>query len=275
MKSERGSGSGQQSVLGFGLRRVLGLALASAALLFAAPACKPREVLSAADPDARRDKAEPLALGGSYKDTLSFKESDAADWKAIEVPEAGRLRVVVYFGNPACFCQVELYDPAGKRVAAHSDIGTQPRADLVVEKAAGGRYLLKFSAKYEGDFSAYLVEPLFYAAPKPKAAPVDDDPGGDEEPPDEPPITAAAPEPSALEVKILKIAPGRTGYQLLTLDKGSADGVTLGAQGLIEGLDDGEFRVTKVEEKSSQAETAVSAKTLKGRTRGAIKLKRQ
>ena len=33
VNSSRGSGSGQQSVLGVGLRRVLGLALASAALL--------------------------------------------------------------------------------------------------------------------------------------------------------------------------------------------------------------------------------------------------
>ena len=38
--------------------------------------------------------------------------------------------------------------------------------------------------------------------------------------------------------------------------------------------DDGEFRVIKVDEKSSQAETAVSAKALKGKTRGAIKLKK-
>src|SRR5205814_1856191 len=121
-------------------------------LVLALAGCPHNGAQQAADPDSRRDKAEVVPLGGSSEDALNVKSGDASDWKAIDVTEPGKLRLVVTFGNPSCFCQVELLDPGGKVVSTHKDIGSHPRIELIIDKATPGRYLLHFSAKYEGDF---------------------------------------------------------------------------------------------------------------------------
>jgi hypothetical protein len=229
---------------------------------------------SATDPDSRRDKAEVIAIGGSAKDSLNVKESDSADWKAIELSEEGKLRVVVTFGNRSCFCQVELYDPAGKKLATHKDIDSRPRIDLVVDKATPGRYLLRFSARYEGDFSGYLVEPVFRASARPTPVEVATEPEEPTEPKESPETTPAVAEAPGLSAKITKSKPGSPGFLVLTLNKGSDDGLAEGDQGLIDGLEGGELRVIKVEKKSAQAETAVTAKTLKGHSTVTIKVKK-
>lgn len=234
------------------------------------------------DPDSAQEKAEAVPLGGRVQDKLEFSTPsgdplDGIDWKAIDIPEAGKLRVTVLFGNPVCFCSVELFDPKGKSLQLHKEIKKEPRVDLVVAEAKPGRYLLKFSAKYAGDVSEYLVEPVFAAAPKPvkSSEPDDEDPvtpvaGSDPKPSE----TPAAVTESTLVATITKSKPGRAGYLLLTLDKGSADGLAEGTQGVISGVANGELRVTKVEANTAQAETAVSAKALKGHNEVTLTIKK-
>src|SRR5690606_28708676 len=134
---------------------------------------------------------------------------------AIDVPEEGKLRVVVYFGNRSCFCRVDLFDPNGKRLATHTDIGSRPRTDLLVENARPGRYFLRFSARYDGDFSAYFVEPVFYAAAQPKAPVVDEpeeDPFSTENDSSDTNNIATEEEPQVIEASIIKSRAGKPGY---------------------------------------------------------------
>jgi hypothetical protein len=120
------------------------------------------------DADAKKTAPTMLSLGESTVDELRVQTGDATDWKALDLREEGKLRFVIYFGNPACFCQVELFDPNGNKLETYQDVGQTPRRDLIVENAKPGRYYLHFSAKYEPDFSSYMVESLFY--PMKKAA---------------------------------------------------------------------------------------------------------
>jgi hypothetical protein len=214
------------------------------------------------DPDSKKSKAQVVQVDSQVKDSLKGSEGDFEDWKAIEVKEPGKLRIMVLMGNVDCQCSVEMLDPDGNELLVYENFKKEPRVDVPVDKAKPGYYLIRLRAKKEYDYSAYLIETVFKAAPK-----VIKDTEPDPEPePDPKVVEPAVVEVKPIQAKITKSKPGRAGYLVLTLDKGSKDGIAEGFVGTIEGLEKSEVKVVKVLDATSEAETATDAKSIKGKT---------
>ena len=218
------------------------------------------------DPDGKKDKAQVVQVDTQVKDSLKGADGDFEDWKAIEVKEPGKLRVMVLMGNIDCQCSVELLDPSGNELASYDNFKKEPRVDFPVDKAVKGYYMLHLRAKKEYDYSAYLLETVFRAAPK---IIKDTDPD-----PDPIVIEPAVVEAKPINAKITKSKPGRAGYLVLTLDKGSKDGLAEGLVGAIDGLEKSELKILKVLEGTAEAETATDAKSIKGKTTVTIQPKK-
>jgi hypothetical protein len=218
------------------------------------------------DPDGKKAKAQVVQVDTQVKDSLKGADGDFEDWKAIEVKEPGRLRVMVLMGNIDCQCSVEMLDPEGNEIASYNNFKKEPRLDVPVDKAKPGYYLVRLRAKKEFDYSAYLLETVFRAAPKPIK---------DNEPEPEPKVVEpAVVEAKPINAKITKSKPGRAGYLVLTLDKGSKDGLSEGLIGAIDGLEKGELKIIKVLDGTSEAETALDAKSIKGKNNVTIQPKK-
>jgi hypothetical protein len=212
--------------------------------------------ISTNDPDGKKTQPQVVQVDTQVKDSLQGADGDFEDWKAIEVKEPGRLRVMVLMGNTDCQCSVELLDPSGSKIASYNNFKKEPRIDIPVDKAVQGYYLLHLSAKKEYDYSAYLVDTVFRPTPKIVKNP---------EPEPEPVVIEPVVEAQPINAKITKSKPGRAGYLLLILDKGSKDGLSEGLIGAIDGLEKSELKIIKVLEGTSEAETAIDAKAIKGK----------
>jgi hypothetical protein len=218
------------------------------------------------DPDGKRAKAQVVQVDTQVKDSLKGADGDYEDWKAIEIKEPGRLRVMVLMGNTDCQCSVELLDPSGNKLASYNNFKKESRVDIPVDKAVQGYYLVRLRAKKEYDYSAYLLETVFRPAPK-----IIKDTEPEPEPiVAEPALIEAAP----ITAKITKSKPGRAGYLVLILDKGSKDGLSEGLIGVIDGLEKSELKILKVLEGTAEAETTTDAKSIKGKTTVTIQPKK-
>jgi hypothetical protein len=223
------------------------------------------------DPDSKQKKATVIQVETQVRDTLQGNKGDFEDWKAIEIKEPGKLRISVLMGNPDCQCSVAVLDADGKELAAYENFKKEPRFDVPVDKAKPGYYFVQLRAKKDFDYSAYLIETVFRASPKP----VKSDPEPDPDPvvtnPDPTKPDPNKPDPTIVEAepiaaKITKSKSGRAGYIIIVLDKGTKDGVTEGATGTIDGVEKGEFKIIKVTEKTSEAESPIDAKAIKGKS---------
>jgi hypothetical protein len=254
--------------------------------------------------DFDRSGAEELFLDKLVDDYIDAKAGDATDWKFFKVKSKGILELTVYWDDYRDIESiVDVRDRFGALVDSrrHSEELEKDKLDLRVEP--GTHFIRLFAEK---GASVYTIEATFqpfdYDAPDvvPTAVPLDGSGGDLVDPVGDPdPIPRAAPrprqggkpagtprpqprpapaegadEPAGRPVSgtIIRMIPGKGGGTVLTLNIGTADGVTQGARGHI--LDDngsqlagGGVKILSASDKTAQAQTNLSATQIAHRRR--------
>jgi hypothetical protein len=253
--------------------------------------------------DYDRSGAQELFLDKLVDDYLDAAAGDSTDWKFFKVKSKGILELTVYWDDHRDIDSIiDVRDRFGALVDSrrHSDELEKDKLDLRVEP--GTHFIRLFAAN---GASVYTIEATFqpfdYDAPDvvPTAVPLDGsadgslvDPVGDPDPipraaprprpgrrpgprpQPRPQPAAAADDPAGRPVSgtIIRMIPGKGGGTVLTLNIGTADGVTQGVRGHI--LDDsgaqlagGGVKVVSASDKTVQAQTNLSATQIAHRRR--------
>jgi hypothetical protein len=213
--------------------------------------------------DAARETAATLELGKEVEDSVNFNDGDRTDWKTFEVPGAGKIGVDVMWGNASARCGFRVIGAAGEDVKRLDTIGGDPRKIVKWDVPGAATFFLRFQCEDEGDYSAYLLKVTFLPVAGPPATSPDDgsDDDDDTTSDDGPAVDGAKPATPGLLGEIKKMTKGKKGT-LLTIDKGSAEKVSVGMTGEILGIEDATFTVLKVAAKSCTAETTLDAKSI-------------
>ncbi|HEV8322977.1 MAG TPA: hypothetical protein VG389_15290 [Myxococcota bacterium] len=267
---------------------VLGAVGAFAALmeLGCGPPCKDAPVEDCiSEGNHLREDADPIAVRGTTGNTVdydlltssvNFDEHDATDWVTVKVPGEGTLTVEYNWDSIKCKCSLVITDELGYKLDSVSNKGK--RASISVPTKTGGQYFIRFKAEAEGNKSVYSAKfsweravPVDTGAPV-TAAPVvkDDKPHvvhhatGPKEPkePKEPV------EDESKKAKITKLVPGTdTDPSVVTINRGSSDGIKEGMGGTVLGVPGARFKVKKVFGSSCEAHIkGVSPDKLKAHT---------
>ncbi len=255
--------------------------------------------------DYDRSGAQELFLDKLVDDYIDAKAGDSTDWKFFKVKSRGILELTVYWDDYRDIESIiDVRDRFGALIDSrrHSDELEKDKLDLRVEP--GTHFIRLFSQK---GASVYTIEATFQPFDHkaedvvPEAVDLGDD-GGLVDPIPEPvarpeprtgrggggvkpgrtrPVVtpSASPDDGADEPEgrtvsgtIIRMIPGKGGGTVLTLNIGTADGVTQGVTGHI--LDDtgrklkgAAVKIISAADKTAQAQTSLSAESIAHRRR--------
>lgn len=218
--------------------------------------------------DRQRDGALAIFIKRKVTDELDVAQGDAVDWKYVDIPRAGVMRVAVAFDNPERIeGRVTLRDNFGTVLENFAIDGGNNLYTFAPVNATTGRYYVQLEAV--SGASVYTVgvlfdEPDLSVSPIPDVAPSRPSNPGPSRPgpgpgptpgpgpgpapvvtpttPDpvvDPPTNTAPPEPAGVSItgSIRRITPLEDGGALLTVYVGNnADKIASGTSGTINGL---------------------------------------
>ncbi|MCB9529602.1 MAG: hypothetical protein H6701_14640 [Myxococcales bacterium] len=252
---------------------------------------------AASGDDAERGHAQELFLDKLTDDFLDAEGGDATDWKFFKIRDKGILTLTVYWDNKDVRSIIDVRDRFGALLDSrrHSSELEKDKLELRVEP--GTHFVRLFTEKGE---SVYTIEAVFQrfdhtpsddvrpvatsgdllgdplgGDPRPRAKPRGRRGGGTPRPRPQPTNDGAGEMTSARIVRLLPSASGRG--TIITIDKGTENGVTVGSTGHIvdddgSALKGGTLRVIDAREKTSRAETELSRNNIAHRRRVRVRV---
>ena len=240
--------------------------------------------------DGKLKGAEEIELEdgeGKAKDIVSYPGGDRVDWKKIEVPSNGVLRLKLKWKppRPGLDLAFNVYNPYRRRVARAKPTPRRRKRSKTVKiaNAEPGTYYVQIYAprrKDAGDYRLYArfkpstavetVDLKKVLAELPGPPPLPAIPEKTETPPATPettettPETATEPAVQTMKAKIVNVQMSSSGKVIITLNRGENRGVAAGWAGVIlrgtsaNPLTGGDFKILKVTRNKAIAKVPLS-----------------
>lgn len=256
---------------------------------------------SASGKDAERGNAQELFLDKLTDDFLDAEGGDSTDWKFFKIRDKGILTLTVYWDNKDVRSIIDVRDRFGALLDSrrHSPELEKDKLELRVEP--GTHFVRLFT---EGGQSVYTIEAVFQRfdhSPDDDVRPVAvaggdllDDPLAEPRPEPRPRARgrsrARTPRPRArsnnndegssnmVSARIVRLLPSGSGRgTVMTIDKGTDNGVTVGSTGHIvdddgSALKNGSIQVISASGKTARAETTMSRNNIAHRRRVRVRV---
>jgi len=208
-------------------------------LLFAfACAVEKPGIDTASGGDHKRDLAKKIPLGRTVTDSVSAPKGDHTDWKYIDVPEEGTLKVTVSVDNPNVSANVLVYDELGEPLQRAIVNAKEHSYDFEFPVDSGKKYFVKMAAtKFETVYSvsnqfekkqtAAIIAIATREEPRPRAVVAPRKPAPAK--PEEPPPPEEDPTKIVVTTTILNVIPWKEGKSSrITFKQGSDQGIKRG-----------------------------------------------
>jgi len=111
--------------------------------------------------DRFRHLSKPIAFGEWEMDELSYPLSDRTDWKKVEIPEEGDVRIELQCENADAGVLVALYDLYGRLIDKVLKIPGDSRPLVVSQSVTPGRYFVMIQAAEDSDETKYSFKVSF------------------------------------------------------------------------------------------------------------------
>lgn len=251
---------------------------------------------SASGDDAERGHAQELFLDKLTDDFIDAEGGDATDWKFFKIRDKGILTLTVYWDNKDVRSIIDVRDRFGALLDSRRHSPELEKDKLEMRVEPGTHFVRLFTEKGESVYTIEAVFQRFDHSPSDDVRPVaagDDllgDGLGDVQPRPKPRAGrgTARPRPRAREpaepagemaaARIVRLLPSASGRgTIVTIDKGTEHGVTVGSTGHIvdddgSALKGGSLRVIDAREKTSRAETELSRNNIAHRRRVRVRV---
>ena len=111
--------------------------------------------------DRFRHLAKPVPFGAWDIDEISYAGSDQTDWKKVEVPDDGELRMELQCKEPDATILLALYDMYGRQIDKVQKIPGDPRPLVVTQTVSAGRHFVMLQALSDDDETGYSFKVSF------------------------------------------------------------------------------------------------------------------
>jgi len=107
--------------------------------------------------DAERYQAKKIEFGQAVTDKVEWAKGDRTDWKVLNVPDPGVLKLQLIVDEEEAEVGMELYDRYGKflgKVTRHKD---GPKNVMFLQEVTPGKYFIKIYSRSEDDNTGYTL----------------------------------------------------------------------------------------------------------------------
>ncbi len=111
--------------------------------------------------DRFRHLAKPIPFGAWDIDEVSYAGSDRTDWKKVEVPDDGELRIELQCKDADATVLLALFDQYGRQIDKVQKIPGDPRPLVVTQTVAAGRHFVMLQALSDEDETGYSFKVSF------------------------------------------------------------------------------------------------------------------
>jgi hypothetical protein len=254
---------------------------------------------SEAGKDSERGNAEELFLDKLTDDFLDAAGGDATDWKFFKIRDKGILTLTIYWDNKDVRSIIDVRDRFGALLDSRQHSAELEKDKLELRVEPGTHFVRLFAEQGKSVYTIEAVFQRFDHTPSDDVRPVassgdllGDPLGGGAEPRPRPktgtgrrgtprpraPVEAAEPAGDMTSARVVRLLPSASGRgTIVTIDKGTEHGVTVGSTGHIvdddgSALKGGSLRVIDAREKTSRAETELSRNNIAHRRRVRVRV---
>jgi hypothetical protein len=111
--------------------------------------------------DRDRHLAKAISFGEWDMDALSYPAADRTDWKKVEIPDDGTVRIELQCKSADTSVQMALFDTYGRALDKVQKIRGDSRPLVVSQYIPEGRYFLKLQAVDDSDECEYSLKVSF------------------------------------------------------------------------------------------------------------------
>ena len=111
--------------------------------------------------DRFRHLAKPIPFGAWDIDEVSYAGSDRTDWKKVEVPDDGELRMELQCKDADATVLLALFDMYGRQIDKVQKIPGDPRPLVVSQTVSAGRHFVMLQALSDEDETGYSFKVSF------------------------------------------------------------------------------------------------------------------